>query len=308
MRKKYYWLKLEKDFFSRLHIKLLHREPDGSELVIIYQKLLLHVINDGGNLKYGVRGDLASLAALDIDEDEAKVSALLKFLEEHGLVLITEDSCFFPEAEGAVGAETDSAARMRRFRAKKPSLEDAGDAHGEAAPAEEAGREAAPEGGAAGDAETALRDAGCSSERDAGVTPGGAKRSAGCDARERERDRARERGRACGAAPAAEPAEVLAEGPDADLFSFYESRLGPLTPYAAARLRELRDRLGEQGESLVRYGIKEAAANNASSFAYVRACAEGKAARLKEPRGKGGNDVTAAARKVEEELRREGLL
>ena len=322
MTRKYYWLKLNKDFFSRLHIKLLRREPGGAELVVIYLKLLLAALSGDGALSYRGCGDLASFAALDIDEDEEKVRALLDFLKAQRLVEVAENSCLFVEAEEAVGQENSSAARMRRLRVRKAEqkeLKGSGPEAGATAArdAKAAGADVAP-GNAEGDADSGgavtLRDADsdaavtlCDDECDGAVTLRDACSDAKCDVRDRDRERDRVRDRA-------ERAVAPYQAPEAlDLFSFYESCLKPLTPHTARRLKELFERLkagGEDAERLIRYGIEEAAANNARTFSYIRACAEAEAKRLKgtgPPKAR-KNDVRSAALRVEEELRKEGFL
>ena len=329
MTRKYYWLKLNKDFFSRLHIKLLRREPGGAELVVIYLKLLLAALSGDGALSYFGQCDLASLAALDIDEDEEKVRALLDFLKAQRLIEVAENSCLFVEAEEAVGQENSSAARMRRLRVRKAAQQELKGSGPEAGATAAPDAKAAGAGGAAtpcdadsgaavtlGDADSGacvpLRDA----DSGAAVTPGDdecdgavtlrdACSDAKCDVRDRDRDRDRVR---------AERAVAPHQAPEAlDLFSFYESCLKPLTPHTARRLKELFERLkagGEDAERLIRYGIEEAAANNARTFSYIRACAEAEAKRLKgtgPPKAR-SNDVRLAARRVEEELRKEGFL
>ena len=319
MTRKYYWLKLNKDFFSRLHIKLLRREPGGAELVVIYLKLLLAALSGDGALSYFGQGDLASLAALDIDEDEEKVRALLDFLKAQRLIEVAENSCLFVEAEEAVGQENSSAARMRRLRVRKAAQQELKGSGAEAG-ATAAQEAAAAVGGSVTpcDADSggaaplcdACSDAAvtpCDDECDGAVTLRDACGDAKCDVRDRDRERDRDRVRA-------ERAVAPDEAPEAsDLFSFYESCLKPLTPHTARRLKELFERLkagGEDAERLIRYGIEEAAANNARTFSYIRACAEAEAKRLKgtgPPKAR-SNDVRSAARRVEEELRKEGFL
>ena len=331
MTRKYYWLKLNKDFFSRLHIKLLRREPGGAELVVIYLKLLLAALSGDGALSYRGCGDLASLAALDIDEDEEKVRALLDFLKAQRLIEVAENSCLFVEAEEAVGQENSSAARMRRLRVRKAAQQELKGSGAEAGATDASYAKAAgaacsaptpsdADSGAGSDAFSDARvtpgdadsgtavtpcDACGDADSDAAVTPCDACGDAKCDVRDRDRERDRDR---------AERAVAPHQAPEAsDLFSFYESCLKPLTPHTARRLKELFERLkanGEDAERLIRYGIEEAAANNARTFSYIRACAEAEAKRLKgtgPPKAR-SNDVRLAARRVEEELRKEGFL
>lgn len=325
MKKRYYWLKLNEDFFTRYHIKVLRMEPDGDSLVVIYLKLLLASINNGGTLSYEDEGEFATHVAIDMYEDKEKVRALLNFLVGRHLAEISGSACTFFEAKDCVGTESTSASRMRRARGTEA----------ESAPATKRRRpkttEAKAAQGAANDRkklDVTLSGAQCNTnvtsenaQCDTDVTRASAQcdsdvtlDSAQCDARyrDRERDRYRDRDRAAACAAAARAhARADPAADDSDIFSLYEERIGPLTPHTAEKLRDLAARLNDAeagGDRFVRYGIEEAAANNARTFAYIRTCAEAEAKRATGPPKKRRNDVRAAALKVEAELREEGFL
>jgi hypothetical protein len=44
--KRYYWLKLKRDFFKRHDIKIIEAMPNGKDYVLFYLKLLVVGIND----------------------------------------------------------------------------------------------------------------------------------------------------------------------------------------------------------------------------------------------------------------------
>ena len=50
--KKYYWLKLNLDFFDREEVKLIENMPNGKEYIIFYMKLLLKSANSEGRLMF----------------------------------------------------------------------------------------------------------------------------------------------------------------------------------------------------------------------------------------------------------------
>ena len=51
-QKKYYWLKLPKDFFRRHDIRILESMKGGKQLVLIYIKLMTESIPHDGRLRF----------------------------------------------------------------------------------------------------------------------------------------------------------------------------------------------------------------------------------------------------------------
>ena len=50
--KKYYWLKLQKDFFKRHDIRIIESMPNGKDYIIFYLKLLTESISHDGQLRF----------------------------------------------------------------------------------------------------------------------------------------------------------------------------------------------------------------------------------------------------------------
>nr|DAV22565.1 MAG TPA: replisome organizer protein [Caudoviricetes sp.] len=120
-QKRYYWLKLQNDFFSRKEIKRLRRIAGGDTLTIIYLKMLCRSLKDNGKLYYdGLDNDFVSELAMDIDEDTENVQITVNYLIKTGLLeQIDEVEYTLKDAENNTGSETAAAGRMRRCRAKK---------------------------------------------------------------------------------------------------------------------------------------------------------------------------------------------
>lgn len=120
-QKRYYWLKLQNDFFSRKEIKRLRRIAGGDTLTIIYLKMLCRSLKDNGKLYYdGLDNDFVSELAMDIDEDTENVQITVNYLIKTGLLeQIDEVEYTLKDAESNTGSETAAAGRMRRCRAKK---------------------------------------------------------------------------------------------------------------------------------------------------------------------------------------------
>lgn len=123
--KRYYWLRLHKDFFQKKEIKRLRRVAGGDTYTIIYLKMLLRSIIDGGKLYFdGYEDTFVSELALDIDEDEQNVQITVNYLLKNGLLIECEnDEYYLPEASNNTGSETAAASRMRKLRDKSKGLE-----------------------------------------------------------------------------------------------------------------------------------------------------------------------------------------
>lgn len=121
MSKRYYWLKLQHDFFDSLRIKKLRKMAGGDTYVIIYLKMQLKAMNTGGVLTYtGLESDFAEELALDIAEEPDNVKVTLAYLLSCGLAESSDNVNFFlPYAADNTGSETASTQRSRDCRAKK---------------------------------------------------------------------------------------------------------------------------------------------------------------------------------------------
>ena len=121
MGKKYYWLKLRRDFFTQPRIKKLRRIAGGDTYTVIYLKLqLLSLETEGRLVIEGIEDDYIDELALTIDEDVDNVRFTVLFLIQQGLLEeISETEFLLPEAAQAMGSETAGAERVRRHRALK---------------------------------------------------------------------------------------------------------------------------------------------------------------------------------------------
>ena len=119
--KRYYWLKLQDDFFKSKRIKKLRKIAGGDTYTIIYLKMQLLAMKSNGVLEYtGLEQTFAEELALDLDEEPENVSVTINFLLSCGL-LETNDNVeyFVPYAVANTGSETSSTKRVREFRARK---------------------------------------------------------------------------------------------------------------------------------------------------------------------------------------------
>lgn len=103
----------------------MRRVAGGDTYTIIYLKMLLRSIIDGGKLYFdGYEDTFVSELALDIDEDEQNVQITVNYLLKNGLLIECEnDEYYLPEANNNTGSETAAASRMRKLRDKSKGSE-----------------------------------------------------------------------------------------------------------------------------------------------------------------------------------------
>ena len=116
--KRYYWIQLTQDFFKSKEMKLLRKIAGGDTHTIIYLKMMLISLEDGGCIYYdGLADNLAEEIALMIDENVEDIKITLLFLESKGLLTRKNDRDYFLEqVPEMVGSETASTRRSRKHR------------------------------------------------------------------------------------------------------------------------------------------------------------------------------------------------
>lgn len=120
MAKRYYWLKLPKDFFEDKAIKRLRQIAGGDTYTIIYLKMLLKSMEDDGKLFYeGIEDTICDEIALDINESADDVQVTISYLEKKGLLIVTDSEVELTRLTEMVGSETDKAELMRKLRNKE---------------------------------------------------------------------------------------------------------------------------------------------------------------------------------------------
>jgi len=119
--KKYYWLKLHRDFFKRHDIKIIEAQDNGKDYIIFYLKLLTECIDHEGTLRFSNELPydekmLSIITDTNIDIVRPAVSAFTQM----GLMERWDDGTYFMSKIGTmIGSETGSAVRVRRFRERK---------------------------------------------------------------------------------------------------------------------------------------------------------------------------------------------
>lgn len=119
--KRYYWMRLQENFFTSKRIKKLRRLAGGDTFTIIYLKMqLLSITNNGVIVFTGLEENFAEEVALDIDEDVENVRITVQYLLSCGLLETTDNIEYvLPYAQQNIGSETASTQRSRKSRENK---------------------------------------------------------------------------------------------------------------------------------------------------------------------------------------------
>lgn len=122
--KRYFWLKLDKDFFTRADIRVIEGMPNGRDYVYFYIKLLCESTSHGGSLRFSeevpyTEEMLASVTNMNIDI----VRSALKILQSLKLLVIGEDfTIHLTEVPKMIDSATGGALRMREAREKQEQM------------------------------------------------------------------------------------------------------------------------------------------------------------------------------------------
>jgi predicted phage replisome organizer len=121
MAKRYYWLRLQEDFFERDEIKILEGMPNGKDYIIFYMKLLLKSISTDGILVFNccipfTPEMLSSITGTNIDTVKVAVNTFIQL----GLMERWDDGKLFMIAtQNMIGSEGESAQRVRALRERE---------------------------------------------------------------------------------------------------------------------------------------------------------------------------------------------
>ena len=124
-QKRYYWLRLQHDFFKSLRIKKLRKIAGGDTYTIIYLKMQLKCLADGGYWYYkGILDSFEEEVALDIDEEVEDVKITIQYLLSCGLMEVTDEpnTYLMPYVVDNTGSEGASAQRVREHRNRQKAL------------------------------------------------------------------------------------------------------------------------------------------------------------------------------------------
>lgn len=130
--KKFYWLRLHKDFFKRHDVRIIESLENGKDYIIFYLKLLVESVSHEGRLRFSdtIPYDEKMLAIVTNTNVDIVRSALIAF-ESLGMVTVLDDqTIYMNEIEDMIGiAKQDehrretTRNRVRRFRERQKMAE-----------------------------------------------------------------------------------------------------------------------------------------------------------------------------------------
>lgn len=122
--KRYYWLKLKRDFFKRHDIKIVESLPNGKEYILFYLKLLCESVDHDGNLRFSDKIPyseemLATITNTNVDI----VRSAVKLFSQLDMIDIMDDGTYFMnQVEDMIGSETYWAEKKRVQRQQENTL------------------------------------------------------------------------------------------------------------------------------------------------------------------------------------------
>ena len=121
MAKKFFWLKIQEDFYRQKEIKFLRQLDRGATYIIIYQKMLISSLKNGNKLYYdNFKDTFEEELALLIDEDVKDVKYTIDFLKKANLIESeSDDEYILTQVQELTGVESESAKRVRKHRENK---------------------------------------------------------------------------------------------------------------------------------------------------------------------------------------------
>lgn len=122
--KKYYWLKLKRDFFKRHDIRIIEEMPNGKDYILFYLKLLLESIDHEGNLRFSdaIPYNEQMLSVVTNTNVDVVRSAMKIFTELHMMDILDDQTIYMAEVDKLIGSETEWAKKKRLQRAKEDNV------------------------------------------------------------------------------------------------------------------------------------------------------------------------------------------
>ena len=125
-QKKYYWLKLKRDFFKRHDIRIIEAMPNGKDYILFYLKLLLESIDHEGALRFSdtIPYNEDMLAVITNTNIDIVRSAKQLFVELKMMDIWDDSTIYMNEVRKLIGSETKWAEKKRKQRLKEDNVPD----------------------------------------------------------------------------------------------------------------------------------------------------------------------------------------
>ena len=124
--KKFYWLKLKRDFFKRHDIRIIEAMPNGKDYILFYLKMLLESIDHEGELRLSdaIPYNEQMLSVITNTNVDIVRSAMKLFVDLQLVEVKSDETIYMEEVSRMIGcaADNDNANRQRRFRERQKQL------------------------------------------------------------------------------------------------------------------------------------------------------------------------------------------
>lgn len=121
---KFYWLKLQKDFFKRHDIRIIEDMPNGKDYILFYLKLLVESITHEGSLRFSdaIPYNEQMLSTITNTNVDIVRSAMTVFADLGMIDVLEDKTIYMAEVSKMIGFETEWAKKKREYRDKKRTL------------------------------------------------------------------------------------------------------------------------------------------------------------------------------------------
>jgi predicted phage replisome organizer len=119
--KKYFWLKLKRDFFKRHDIQIIESMPNGKDYILFYLKLLCESVDHEGNLRFSeqIPYNEQMLSTITNTNPDIVKRAIEVFTGLNMMEILDDGTLYMNEINKMLGCETEWAKKKREYRDKK---------------------------------------------------------------------------------------------------------------------------------------------------------------------------------------------
>ena len=116
--KRFYWLKLDKDFFKKHDIRIVENMPNGKDYILFYLKLLCESTSHEGYLRFSetIPYNEEMLATITNTNIDIVRSAIKIFTELKMMRCLDDGTLYLEQVERMIGSETGQTIRKREAK------------------------------------------------------------------------------------------------------------------------------------------------------------------------------------------------
>ena len=116
--KRFYWLKLDKDFFKRHDIRIVEGMPNGKDYILFYLKLLCESTSHEGYLRFSptIPYNEEMLATVTNTNIDIVRTAIKIFTELNMMKFLDDGTLYLEQVKKMIGSETGQTIRKREAK------------------------------------------------------------------------------------------------------------------------------------------------------------------------------------------------